>query len=378
MHYKSKFQVILNSLRNSIPLPAKYRKKKLTHITWELTNLSNSKCDMCHIWANKKNDGELTLNEIETIFSDPEMKYLQSIIFTGGEVFIRDDIFQIIQIVNRHIPNIHIALSTNGLLPEKVIQVAKKCIENNFDISVGISLDGIGSDHDSRRRVDGNFYKVDQILIPALRELKYKNNKPIFVGIGHCLDPKGTGSLEKVMNYCKDRGLKLLTQIVEDFVFYKPRVKRTQHKIHPVIHLKEYKTGFSGENTITHDKHSYSHEEIEKLKGIIRQETTVHHERVISFLEGRPPAYQCSTLRNFIFLKYDGEVTPCFRFADIELGNLKNESIKNILKKDETLKVTDSLMKCDGCYNTWCTDWSMEENAFPFYREILKRFRILK
>lgn len=374
MHYQSKSKVILNSIRNSFPLPAKYRRKKLTHVTWELTNLCNSKCDMCHIWANKDNSNELNLQDIENIFSRKDMRHIQSIIFTGGEVFIRDDIFEIISIINKYNPSVHIALSTNGLLPEKVINVSKKCIDNNYDISVGISLDGIGDIHDKRRRVEGNFKKINEILIPGLKKLKFKNGNPVFIGIGHCLDPMGTDTLESVLEYCTQNNLRLLTQVVEDFVFYQPRVKRKSHDVHPVIHLKEYKTGFSGKNSITKNSHSYTIEQVEKLKKLIRKEKTVHHERVISFLEGRPPAYQCSTLRNFMFLKYDGTVTPCFRFADIEVGNLKNNTITQILNKKDTLEVTDSLMKCEGCYNTWCTDWSMEENAFPFYREIINKY----
>ena len=35
----------------------------------------------------------------------------------------------------------------------------------------------------------------------------------------------------------------------------------------------------------------------------------------------------------------------------------------------------DEILKCDGCLNTWCTDWSMELNALPFSSEVVKWFK---
>ena len=71
-------------------------------------------------------------------------------------------------------------------------------------------------------------------------------------------------------------------------------------------------------------------------------------------------------LRNFALIRHDGAVTPCLRFADFEVGNLKEQSWDEIGNSKRYQEAVDGILNCEGCMNTWCTDWSMEENALPF------------
>ena len=89
-------------------------------------------------------------------------------------------------------------------------------------------------------------------------------------------------------------------------------------------------------------------------------------------LKGQDLRYECSSMRNFFLLRYDGKVTPCLRFADWEVGDLKKNTLKEIFLTKNYKDSVQAVLQCDGCLNTWCTDWSMEMNAVPFRKEVLK------
>jgi len=346
------------------------KKHNIKHLTFEVTNLCNSKCEMCHIWANKKNNNELTTNQIKTFFSDPALKNLEHVIITGGEAFLRDDIFEITSSIWNINRKTHITLSTNGILWQKIIGVAKKCVDNKIPITYGISLDGIDDYHDKRRRIQDNFKIIDKFLIPNLKKINPPGSNLVNISIGHCLDEYGSNTFNDVKEYCEKNNLTFMSQLIEDFDYYLPEKKQSKSKGN-WIQIHDIKKGFDGDNRLM-KKDIYSTDKVKYVNMINSLPNTVHHHRLINILNGQNSRYECSSMRNFFLLKYDGAVTPCLRFCTKELGNIKNKSITNILNDDERINAVDEILKCDGCLNTWCTDWSMEENAYPFKNEVVK------
>lgn len=348
------------------------RDLKIKHITFELTNLCNSKCDMCHIWANEENPNTLTTNEIKRIFSDPALMDLEDVLLTGGEMYLRDDIDEIIRIIHRVNPKTRIFASTNGLLAEKILKMAEISAKEGIEVNYGLSLDGVGERHDKRRRMPGNFELIDEKLIPGLKDLDKKYPGKIKLVIGMCMDDYGMESFDKLESYAKQRDIPFLAQMVEDFDYYLPEVKR-ERKVEgsdwEKIHFT--KLGIEGENRIL-KKEIYNVDHKKYAKYVKRLIPTVHHFRLLSMLEGRNIKYECSSMRNFFLLRYDGKISPCLRFADWEVGDLKKNSLSDISRTKTYKNSVDAILKCEGCLNTWCTDWSMELNAAPFYRETYK------
>jgi MoaA/NifB/PqqE/SkfB family radical SAM enzyme len=342
----------------------------IRHLTFEVTNLCNSKCEMCHIWANKKNPNELTTEEIEVFFSDPVLKNLEDVIITGGEAFVRDDLVEIVEFIWKINQNTNITLSTNGILSEKICEVAEKLSSKKIPILYGISLDGLGEKHNSRRRVDDNFEIIDQKLIPGLKAIEKKNPGYIHISVGHCLDEYGSKTFDEVKSYCEEKNIGFMTQLIEDFDYYLPEKKQKKiqgdwKKIH------EVKVGFEGDNRLM-KKDIYSDDKNKYINIIDQLPATVHHYRLINVLNGKNAKYECSSMRNFFLLKYDGAVTPCLRFCTTELGNIKKTSISSLLNSNDRVKAVEEILKCEGCLNTWCTDWSMEKNAVPFKAEVAR------
>jgi MoaA/NifB/PqqE/SkfB family radical SAM enzyme len=340
----------------------------IRHMTFEITNLCNSKCEMCNIWANEKNDRIMTTEQIRKIFSDPALRNLEDVILTGGEAFLRDDVEEIVECIWNVNRKVNITVSTNGILAAKILVVAENLARKRIPVIYGISLDGIDKNHDKRRRVENNFQVIDKVLIPGLKRIEEKNTGMIKIGIGHCLDEYGTTTFEEVREYCQQHSIGFMSQLIEDFDYYLPEKKQTRssgdwEKIHVI------KKGFEGENRIM-KKDIYSSNREGYAALIEKMPPTVHHHRLLNVLNGNDSRYECSSLRNFFLLRYDGAVTPCLRFCTKEVGNISQKSLGEVMHTQQRDTAIDEILKCDGCLNTWCTDWSMEKNAIPFKREV--------
>ena len=138
-------------------------KRRPVHLTLFLTRRCNAKCPFCFYAADAKPpEPELTLDEIQKLSAS--LGSLLWLAFSGGEIFLREDIVEISRaFYKRNKPSI-ILLSTNGLLTdtirERTEEVLKACPESV--IAVKLSLDGIDERHDALRGMPGSFKKVMQ------------------------------------------------------------------------------------------------------------------------------------------------------------------------------------------------------------------------
>ncbi|RJQ53103.1 MAG: radical SAM protein [Nitrospiraceae bacterium] len=144
-----------------------FLKRRPIHLTLFLTGRCNLKCPFCFYTGDKEKRGgadeatpELSLDEIEKISSSTGN--LLWLAFSGGEIFLRDDIVEITRVFyERNRPAI-ILFPTNGLLTdvirEKIEAVLKSCKKST--IVVKLSLEGLEAAHDSIRGARGSFQKT--------------------------------------------------------------------------------------------------------------------------------------------------------------------------------------------------------------------------
>ena len=132
----------------------------LIHFVTEVCNLRCSHCfDSFYEEGPKRKPFELSLEEIDRM-----TRTLGELLFllpTGGEPFLRPDLPQIIELYYRNCHLRNVGMPTNGSLTERVVsgveEILARCPELHFGLD--ISLDGIGSDHDSIRAKSGLFEK---------------------------------------------------------------------------------------------------------------------------------------------------------------------------------------------------------------------------
>jgi len=122
-------------------------------VVWNMTKKCNLRCLHCYIDASvSKDKGELTTQEAKTMIDDLASFGAPVLLFSGGEPFLREDLFSLgSYAVERGLRTV---ISTNGTLI--IEEMAKKVSETGFSY-VGISLDGLEATNDQFRKQAGAF-----------------------------------------------------------------------------------------------------------------------------------------------------------------------------------------------------------------------------
>ena len=140
-------------------------KRLPSYIILFITSRCQCRCKTCFNWRNiddAENRKELSLNEIEKISKN--LNRLSKLTLSGGEPFLRDDLPQICKIFYRNNKVDFITIPTNCLLPLKIKGVSETILKEckGTHLKLQLSLDGLYTDHDEIRGVEGNFQKVLQ------------------------------------------------------------------------------------------------------------------------------------------------------------------------------------------------------------------------
>jgi len=131
----------------------RYAGKRKPIVVWNSTRRCNLKCLHCYADSeNQEYSNELSTGEIQKVIRDLGSFNVPVFLFSGGEPFFRDDIYENAALA--HSLGIRTVISTNGtMITEKTAEKIKK---TGFGY-VGISLDGIGDTNDLFRGKKGAF-----------------------------------------------------------------------------------------------------------------------------------------------------------------------------------------------------------------------------
>ena len=130
-------------------------------LLFEITTKCNLNCTHC--FGNKSTNDLLTLSQIKQILTKANSYGVADLILTGGEPFLREDIFEIIRSAKKSgIKNI--AITTNGLMleNENVVRDIKKNLDTIAQLYIGFN-GATSATHDFIRG-EGQFDKLIQIL----------------------------------------------------------------------------------------------------------------------------------------------------------------------------------------------------------------------
>jgi len=156
----------------SLDMPEKRKKEPiviksdywLKKLQIELTSKCNLRCKHCYFYEDKKSKDtyELPFSKIKDIVDEVKRMGAEVISLTGGEPFMRNDIYDVLTYIESK--NMAIVILTNGTLIDQ--KVAQK-ISTFKNLYVTISLDGPQSAHERLRGVKGCFDKT----LDAIRHL---------------------------------------------------------------------------------------------------------------------------------------------------------------------------------------------------------------
>lgn len=137
---------------------------ELKSVNWIVTDTCNGRCVHCDMWETTGRRPDLSLDEIGRILSDEVIrksyaKYGKDfdISFAGGEPFVRDDLQLIIDLAEKMYHGSFKCITTNGLLPERILRFVEKNRYLRFKLN--ISIDGLEKINDAMRG-RGSFRKA--------------------------------------------------------------------------------------------------------------------------------------------------------------------------------------------------------------------------
>jgi Fe-coproporphyrin III synthase len=165
-------------------------------IVWNITRNCNLKCVHCYNDSGGgKASNELTTEQGKAVIDDLARFGAPSILFSGGEPLMREDILELLRYANDL--GLRTVISTNGTL---IGTAAAEKIKNLGVSYVGISLDGMGPINDKFRGVDGAFDR-------AVAGIRNCRNAGVRVGLRLTLTRRNVEDLERIFDFFEEEGI---------------------------------------------------------------------------------------------------------------------------------------------------------------------------
>ena len=165
-------------------------------VVWNMTNRCNLKCLHCYAEAAPHPaEGELTTEEAKRFIEDVAEYNAPVLLFSGGEPFMRDDLFELARYAKSL--GLRPVISTNGtLITEEKARLAKEA----GIMYVGVSLDGLKDVNDKFRGVDGAFDRA----VEGMKNCLKVGQK---TGLRFTITKHNQGDLEGVLLKLKEIGV---------------------------------------------------------------------------------------------------------------------------------------------------------------------------
>lgn len=295
------------------------------YVGMDITSKCNLNCLHCRTDATTKNTNYLSFSLIKKTLYDLAKLKIFELIISGGEPFIRKDIFDIIKLtITLKIPYVTVVSNGTLLNKQKIKKLKKKGLRN-----ITISLDGLQKSHDSLRG-KGNFERtIDNMsllinnnfkvsVIMTLSEINYNDffEMVCFVhslGVSHVgicnLMPFGRGKniKEKRLNISMRQTLSEKAEILK----------------------KKF-----GKNFLSYD---YSF--------LCKPSNITNEGKMVQFMGCRAGRTACAILSN-------GDVVGCKLIPHLIAGNIKKQDLKKIWQNNSNWTVfrgDDLIGKCQTC-----------------------------
>jgi radical SAM protein with 4Fe4S-binding SPASM domain len=285
-----------------------------------VTYRCQNRCVMCRTW-------EFPTAEAEE-FQPGLLEKLPALSFcniTGGEPFLRNDLFEIVTILKRKARRI--VISTNGYETEKIVNLAQK----QRDIGIRISLEGLASVNDELRgKKDGFDHGYRSLL--ELKKLGIKD-----IGFGITVSDRNAEDMLELYKLARDLKVEFATAAVHNSYYF--------HKQDNIIHDKDRVAAAFGR----------LRDELLRTWRIKNWYRAYFNHGLIGFVQGKPRPLPCTAGSDLFFLDPWGEIRPCNGMEEniwLEgLGNLHEAEFDEIWNSEQARHVRDLVKNCPK--NCW-------------------------
>jgi SynChlorMet cassette radical SAM/SPASM protein ScmE len=328
-----------------------------------LTYKCNLKCDFClNDASNKADKDELGTAEWLKFFERLRELRVFNISFSGGEIFLRDDLFVLLGKLREN--RMHrISLLTNGTLITK--ETASRLSRLNIK-NIAISLDGLENRHDQvrgrgsfRKTTAGIQHLLNDGIYPQVSFTPIRSN---YEDLGPLIDFSASLGIRAIqVNTLSPEGRCL--NIYEDIVLEYP------DQVKAVLDVIEEKK--------------------KKYPGLtIHCELGFHYHLPESYeyLKKNPGNYKiknlkdgCGAASTSCVITPIGDMVPCEGFLDFKGGSIKERDLLEIWEDSENFKRIRELSKtsmdqvpyCKDCKYIYLCDGGCRASAYLVYKDLL-------
>ncbi len=320
-------------------------------LVYQVTVRCNSKCQMCSIWQLEPGN-ELSLGEFEDLLDDPFMRGLRWVNLTGGEPFLRKDLPEMMGALAKRCPDLEIiAIPTNGFLPERIETSVRRSLEilegTDILLSVTVSIDGVGEEHDTIRGIPGGFDKA----LDTLTRLQSIKDPRFETGVETVITALNVRSIESIRSFFKERTdhVNLTPAVVSDYYSNAETFEAARLKEEDITRMLDFL------ETISQEEPAYAYY-FDKVRDIYRK--------------GRR-TYPCLGCYSTMMLSATGDVYPCLMLGgdSWRMGNVRKTPVKEIWcssRADETRRRISKNQYCERCTNNCDIMANLKEETWNF------------
>ena len=235
--------------------------------------------------------------------------------------------------ITKHHPNISIYISTNGFMASRMQNVLNKALRYTGNLTIGVSLDGIGAMHDKVRGIKGAFSMVCKTL-DMLRQLQ-RMQGGLQLQVTMTVLPCNYAQLQDVKYFADSYGAR--------FDFQIPNITQSYF------------------SNVDCEEARYSSRALREMERHVRRVTKEWHLKPSARFEldgkfnylrgGKKQIMPCfSGFRSFMLDPF-GNIFPCLVFGE-KFGNIRLKSLQEIWMSHRTRCVRRLIAKgkCPGCW----------------------------
>jgi radical SAM protein with 4Fe4S-binding SPASM domain len=291
-----------------------------------ITKRCNLKCKMCNIWQESPSDDLINASTLaRTISNSIILSKTQIVTFTGGEPFLRKDLSEIIIELFSKTNIKKVIIATNGVLGVKILKDLNAVFNHKSSagkqVSIQVSLDGIGEVHDRIRGVEGTFGHVNS-TIEKLKELKTYYGNRLRIGITSIFQYENKDDFKNVYRYAFNNDIDFGYGIIINTEYNK--VKNSKYNRSLLADIKEEDlTGLSEDIKDALISWLSSEEKIRKMR--------------------------CFAGFNSVFWDTNGDIYPCHHTSHLntyKMGNVLESDFDTLWKSENANLVRSRVKKC--------------------------------
>ena len=286
----------------------------------------DAKCVMCNIWKEHQRD-ETSLSYFNTL---PES--LRSVNVTGGEPFMRQDLAEVIRIIDKRCHHPRILISSNGFNTKKILNKTEEILGISRRVGLRLSVDGYEDTHDRIRGVPGGFERCMTTLW-GLKNLGVKD-----LGLSFTISPANLDDLAKIYHLSRHLNVEFTLTVAQNSEFY----FKTKNN---VFDLDREKLQIQFDELVSNELKAFHPK---------RWFRAYYDKGVYDYGTGKRVLKNCSAGKDFFFSSARGEIYPC-PVLNEKIGDAGNGNFETVWKSEQAKVARNIAKNCSvKCWMT-CT-----------------------